>query len=156
MASILTLVMGQPRRELARDEVLIAEGEAGGELYVLEKGRLAVERDGVVIATIVEPGALIGEISVLLGIDHSATVRATAPATVRVIEDGIPFLERTPLMALHVATLACERLDRTSAVLVELRKETEGKAGEQGLLSRIFSALTVTVPEPRGRFAEHE
>ena len=86
--------------------------------------------------------------------DHSATVRATGPTTVRVIEDGIPFLERTPLMALHVATLACDRLDRTSAVLVELRKETEGKASEQGLLSRIFSALTV--PEPRQPRAEHE
>ena len=39
-------------------------------------------------------------------------------------------------------------------VLVELRKETEGKASEQGLLSRIFSALTV--PEPRQPRAEHE
>ena len=154
MASILALVTGQPRRELAAGDTLIEEGEAGGELYVLEKGRLVVERDGVEIATIIEPGALIGEISVLLGIDHSATVRATGHTTVRVIEDGIPFLERTPLMALHVATLACDRLDRTSAVLVELRKETEGKASEQGLLSRIFSALTV--PEPRGRLAEHE
>jgi CRP/FNR family transcriptional regulator, cyclic AMP receptor protein len=154
MASILTLVMGQPKRELATGELLIEEGEAGGELYVLEKGRLVVERDGVEIARIIEPGALIGEISVLLGIDHSATVRAAVPSIVRVIEDGIPFLERTPLMALHVATLACERLDRTSAVLVELRKETEGKASEQGILSRIFSALTV--PEPRTRYAEHE
>ena len=154
MASILTLVVGQPKRELSAGEILIEEGEAGGELFVLEKGRLVVERDGVEIARIIEPGALIGEISVLLGVDHSATVRAVAPSTVRVIEDGIPFLERTPLMALHVATLACERLDRTSAVLVELRKETEGKASEQGILSRIFSALTV--PEPRGRIAEHE
>jgi CRP/FNR family transcriptional regulator, cyclic AMP receptor protein len=154
MASILTMVTGQPRRELARGELLVAEGEAGGELYVLEKGRLAVERDGVEIATIIEPGALIGEISVLLGIDHSATVRATASSTVRVIEDAIPFLERTPLMALHVATLACERLDRTSAVLVELRKETAGRASEQGILSRIFSALTAA--EPREQLAEHE
>jgi CRP/FNR family cyclic AMP-dependent transcriptional regulator len=154
MANILTLTRGQPQRALVRGEVLIDEGEASGELYVLESGKLVVERDGVAIATIDEAGALIGEMSVLLGIDHSATVRAELPSTVRVIEDGIPFLERTPLMALHVATLACERLDRTSAVLVELRKETEGKASEQGILSRIFSALTV--PEPRTRYAEHE
>src|SRR5690606_30676328 len=107
-----------------------------------EAGRLVVERDGVDIAIIAEPGALIGEMSVLLGVDHSATVRAEAETTVRVVEAAIPFLERTPLMALHVATLACERLDRTSALLVELRKESEGKAEEQGLLSRIFNALT--------------
>jgi CRP/FNR family transcriptional regulator, cyclic AMP receptor protein len=154
MASILALTIGQPQRQLARGDVLIEAGEAGGELYVLEKGRLVVERDGVAIATIIEPGALIGEMSVLLGIDHSATVRADAPSTVRVIEDGIPFLERTPLMALHVATLACERLDRTSALLVEMRKDAEGKAEEQGLLGRIFSSLTA--PPPKGRWAEHE
>jgi CRP-like cAMP-binding protein len=154
MASILALVTAQPQRTLAPGETLITAGEAGGELYVLEQGRLVVERDGIAIATIAEPGALIGEMSVLLGIDHSATVRAEAPSTVRVIADAIPFLERTPLMALHVATLACARLDRTSALLVELRKETEGKASEQGLLSRIFSALTV--PEVRSTAAEHE
>jgi CRP-like cAMP-binding protein len=142
MASVLALVTGQPTRTLAPGEILIAAGEAGGELYVLERGRLSVEREGVPLATIAEPGALIGEMSVLLGVDHSATVRAETESTVRVIHDAIPFLERTPLMALHVATLACERLDRTSALLVELRKETEGKASEQGLLSRIFSALS--------------
>lgn len=152
MASILALTTGQPTRALAPGETLIAAGEAGGELYVLERGRLVVERDGIAIATISEPGALIGEMSVLLGVDHSATVRAETASTLRVIADAIPFLERTPLMALHVATLACERLDRTSALLVELRKETEGKAEEQGLLSRIFGALTAG--EMRGRVAE--
>ena len=154
MANILTLTRGQPQRNLVRGEVLIDEGEASGELYVLEAGKLVVERDGVAIATIDEAGALIGEMSVLLGIDHSATVRAELPSTVRVIEDGIPFLERTPLMALHVATLACARLDRTSALLVELRKESEGRESEQGLLSRIFSAMSA--PPPKGRWAEHE
>ena len=154
MASILALVTGQPARTLAARETLIEAGEAGGELYVLERGRLVVERDGVTLATITEPGALIGEMSVLLGVDHSATVRAEAPTTIRVIADAMPFLERTPLMALHVATLACERLDRTSALLVELRKETEGRASEQGLLSRIFGALSA--PEVRGTAVEGE
>ena len=41
-------------------------------------------------------------------------------------------------MALHVATLACERLDRTSALVVQLRKESEASGAEQGLLGRIF------------------
>ena len=153
MASILALVTGQPTRTLSPGEALIEAGEAGGELYVLEHGRLVVERDAVTLATITEPGALIGEMSVLLGVDHSATVRADAASTVRVIEDAVSFLERTPLMALHVATLACERLDRTSALVVQLRKEADEKADDQGVLGRIFGALTA--PASRGR-AEHE
>ena len=153
MANVLTLTRGQPLRALAAGEALIEAGDSGGELYVLEAGRLTVERDGVTIATIAEPGALVGEMSVLLGVDHSATVRAETQSSVRVIEDALPFLERTPLMALHVATLACERLDRTSALVVQLRKEADDKAEEQGVFGRIFSALTVPAPRPR---AEHE
>ncbi len=141
MASLLTLLKSQPSRALAQGERLIEAGDASGELYVLETGTLVVTRDGVDIATIDTPGALIGEMSVLLGTDSAATVRAAAPSSVRVIEDALPFLERTPLVALHVATLACERLDRTSALVVQLRKEAEGKAAEQGVLGRIFNAL---------------
>lgn len=146
MASILALTQTQPTRSLAPGEELVTRGDEGGELYVLDSGRLTVERDGVTLATIAEPGALIGEMAVLLGNDHSATVRAETAATVRVIDNPIAFLERTPLVALHVATLACARLEATSALLVELRKETQGRAGEQGILSRIMSALSAPPP----------
>lgn len=149
MASLLALTQAQPRRTLAAGEALLEEGDEGGELYVLESGRLGVERDGVRLATIAEPGALVGEMAVLLGTDHSATVRAETAATVRVIADPIPFLEATPVVALQVATLACARLEATSALLVQLRKESEGKAAEQGILSRLFSAITVP-PPPAG------
>lgn len=143
MASLLTLLKAQPTRDLAPGEALIVAGEPDdGTLYVLDSGRLVVARDGVDIATIDTPGALIGEMSVLLGTPSSATVRAEAPSTVRVIENAISFLERTPIVALQVATLACERLDRTSALVVELRKQADGRAAEQGVLGRIVSALT--------------
>jgi CRP/FNR family transcriptional regulator, cyclic AMP receptor protein len=75
---------------------------------------------------------------VLLGIDHSATVVATSPVEVRHIEDGLRWLENSPVAALHVATLACQRLDRTSAMLVELRKEGR----EHNFLERLFGAVT--------------
>ena len=129
--NILPLTKAQPLRSLAAGEVLIEAGEAGGELYVLETGRLSVLRDGVEIAVLSEPGALIGEMSVLLGEDHSATVTALEPSDVRVIEQAIVFLERTPIVALAVTTMVCERLNRTSALLVEMKKQggkTEGPA----------------------------
>jgi CRP-like cAMP-binding protein len=150
MANLLTLTKGLETRSLARGEVLIEAGdEASGDMFVLETGRLTVERDGVTLAVIAEPGALIGEMSVLLGTAHSATVRAEAQSVVRVIGNAVAFMERTPLVALHVATLACSRLDATSALLVELRNQA-GKS-EQGMLSRLFGALNATP-----RTAAHE
>ena len=147
MASLLTLTQSQPVRRLAAGDYLIEAGEAGGELFVLEAGRLVVLREGVEIAVIDEPGALIGEMSVLLGVDHSASVRAEQPSSVRVIEDAIPFLERSPLIALEVATLACQRLEATSALVVELRRELAAEPAHQGLITRIFSSLAG--PPPR-------
>jgi CRP/FNR family transcriptional regulator, cyclic AMP receptor protein len=155
MASLLSLTQSQPLRTLEPGEVLVREGEQRGALFVLETGRLVVERQGVKIADIKEPGAMIGEMSVLLGIEASATVRAERTTTIRVIDNAIDFLERTPLVALHVATLACARLDATSAILVELRKESDGKAGEQSLLNRVFSALLTPSP-PKSGWAAHE
>ncbi len=76
--------------------------------------------------------------SVLLGVDHSATVTALTAVEVKHIEDGLRWLENSPVAALHVATLACQRLDRTSAMLVEIRKEGR----EHNFLERLFGAVT--------------
>jgi CRP-like cAMP-binding protein len=143
LANLLTFTKSHPIRSLVAGETLIEMGEAGGELYVLQSGRLVVERDGVEIARITEPGSLIGEMSVLLGVDHSANVRAETAAVVRVIERAIAFLETTPIVALHVATMVCQRLDATSALLVQLKKEMAGKQ-DQGFLERLFGAVSGT------------
>ena len=141
MANLLTLTNAWATRSLAPGENLIEAGEAGGELYVLVSGKLSVNRDGFEIARITQAGALVGEMSVVLGMDHSATVRAMTPVEVRMIDDGMRWLESTPLAALHVATLACERLNATSKVLVDFRKDAEsGK--EHGFLERLFGAVT--------------
>jgi CRP-like cAMP-binding protein len=149
LANLLTLTKSQPVRTLATGEALVEAGEAGGELYVLQSGRLSVEREGMQIATISEPGSLIGEMSVLLGDDHSATVRAVSPVEVRVIENAIAFLESTPIVALHVATMVCQRLEATSALLVEIKKEAAEGRGEQSFLERIFGAVSGTGTQPR-------
>ena len=51
MESLLGLASTQPLRALASGEVLIDQGSTGGDLFIVESGRLAVERDGVKILT---------------------------------------------------------------------------------------------------------
>ena len=141
MASLLTLTFSSPTRNLAKGEVLIAEGDPGGDLYVLETGKLVVEREGVELATVTAPGALVGEMSVLLGTENTATVRATTAASVRVVKDALAYLERQPLVALRVAMLLSQRLDATSALLVEAQK---GKPPEPagGVFGRLMAAVS--------------
>lgn len=141
MASLLTLTFSAPTQQLGKGEVLVTQGDHGGDLYVLESGRLIVERDGVDIAAIEAPDSLIGEMAVLLGKPHTATVRADRDSRVRIIADARHLLERQPGVALQVATLLCARLDATSALVAELGKPGSEKPVGQGLFVRLRSAL---------------
>jgi CRP/FNR family cyclic AMP-dependent transcriptional regulator len=142
MAGLQALASVRPARSLAPGEVLIAQGAPGGDLFILEDGELAVERDGVPVTTISAPNALVGEMSLLLGTPNSATVRAASHARVRTIENARNHLLQDPELTIRLASLVAARLDATTALLVNLAKEHPGKS-EQGLLARILSALTL-------------
>lgn len=141
MASLVTLTYSQPTRTLADGELLVAEGDPGGVLYVLESGRLTVERKGSPIARLDEPGTLVGEMSVLTGARVSATVRAHGEAVVRVIKDPLRFISREPEVAVHIATVLAHRLNATSAVLADVRRESGASPEEQSRLGRVLAAL---------------
>ncbi|MDB5538557.1 MAG: cyclic nucleotide-binding protein [Devosia sp.] len=159
MTTLAALTVTLPQQRLAPGTALTTEGSHSGRLYLLESGRLAVSREGVALATIDEPGAIIGEMAVLLGIPHSATVTAQTEAQVRVIDDALDVLAENPDFALHLATLACARLNATSALLVELRRAAAGKKQEQALMSRILMAMMATPKGVSGgsrRWVDHE
>lgn len=141
MASLLTLTYSSPTLDVAKGEELVTQGTPGRDLYVLESGKFTVERDGVEIATIERSDSMIGEMSVLLGRPHSATVRADRDSKVRVIRDAMRILEKHPELALRIAQLQSQRLDATSALLVHLNHETVDKPSERSLIGRIFSTL---------------
>ena len=143
MASLLTLTFSQPTLVLEPGDVLIKEGDPGGDLYVLETGRLRVERDGFTLATVSEPGALVGEISVLSSAMNTATVRAEKPTTVRVVKDALAYLERQPALALRGAHMLSQRRDATSRLLVEAHRERPAaSASDQSLFGSLMAALS--------------
>lgn len=139
MASLLEITTNRPTRKLGAGEILLAQGEGGGDLFILTGGALEVVRDGVVLATLDQPGTIIGEMSVLLGTRNSATVRAKSDASVRVIREALALLDSEPALARRVAALLAGRLDATSALLVEMAKQS---AANEPLLARLWGALT--------------
>lgn len=143
MESLLTLAASHPSRTYAAGEIVIGQGYQGGDLFILESGQLVVERDGVRIASITTPGSLIGEMSVVLGTPSSATVQADKPTTVRVIRDARQYLKTDPELTFRLAWLMANRLDATSAYLVQLTRDHSGKP-EGGLLGRILASLNAT------------
>jgi CRP-like cAMP-binding protein len=146
LESLLALAATYPSRRLSPGEVLLVQGQPGGELYILETGQLAVERDGQRIATIAAPGSPIGEMAVVLGTPSSATVRAEQPTIVRLIPEAKQYVQTNAELAYRLAWLMANRLDATSAYLVELTRQ-HADTPQRGIFGAILAALHAPADE---------
>src|ERR1700751_550569 len=110
MRDILEYCVGGARRSVAAGADVLHEGGRTGHLYVLIEGRLEVIKGGAVVASITEPGAVLGEMSVLLVTPHTATVRAAQDSTIYEIDDAAGFLHKHPAAAILIARVLAQRL----------------------------------------------
>jgi CRP-like cAMP-binding protein len=113
---------------------LICEGETTGRLYVLVDGQLDVIKDGTVVASVAEPGAIIGEMSALLDQPHSATVRTASAAKLYEFDDAASFLRSQPSVALLVAKTLAQRLYNATTYLADVKRQY---AGLRGIIQRM-------------------
>ncbi|MCH2172552.1 cyclic nucleotide-binding domain-containing protein [Myxococcota bacterium] len=101
------------------------EGESSqGRLYFLSRGSLEVVKgDDISIAVLTEPGSVVGEISVLLGTTHSASVRAIETSSCFVADDGESFLRDHPEASLVVGRLLARRLYMATTYLADIKRQ---------------------------------
>ena len=85
-------------------ETVIADGSRTGRLLILSKGTVAIVKEGTEIAKVAEPGAVFGELSVLLDQPHAADVRALETSELHVA-DATTLLTQNPIAVLYVATM---------------------------------------------------
>jgi CRP/FNR family transcriptional regulator, cyclic AMP receptor protein len=74
-----------------------------------------------------EPGAVFGELSVLLGQPHCADIYALETSQFHVA-DGPTLLRIDPIGLLYVATVLAQRLDSANQRLLEMKRQIQ--AGE--------------------------
>ena len=65
MATILDTCAGAPSEDFAPGDVLLAEGDTTGRLYILAGGAVEVLRGDTQVAVVGDPGAVFGEMPVL-------------------------------------------------------------------------------------------
>jgi CRP/FNR family cyclic AMP-dependent transcriptional regulator len=123
MKDVLTLAGHLPEVEFAAGDTIVNEGGAAGAIWVLIAGALQVRRGTVLVNTVTQPGALVGEISVLLNTEHSATVEATEPSRLHYAADGQAFLASDPAILRFVAVGLAERLNFVTTYLADLKHQ---------------------------------
>jgi CRP/FNR family cyclic AMP-dependent transcriptional regulator len=141
MADILDYCEGREVVTFKPGSVMIEEGGREGKLFVLADGQVEVLRKETQVSYIDEPGSMFGEMSVLLDMPYSATVKALSAVKAYVIDDAIKFLESQPEIAIYVASLLARRLYYTTSYLVDLQQQAQGKREDLDLVDRILAQL---------------
>ena len=118
---MLTLSAHLPEVEFAPGAVVLREGDSAGAIWVLVAGSLHVYKGGMVVNVITQPGAVVGEISVLLNTVYGATIEAAAPTVLRHAADGRALLASDPAITTLVAMGLAERLNFVTTYLVDLK-----------------------------------
>jgi CRP-like cAMP-binding protein len=138
--SPLALTAHLPEIDLAPGDVVVRQGGTSTSLWILVSGALRVVKDDVAVNTITEPGAVIGEMSLLLGERHSATVEATEPSRVRLAANGHALLDHTPEFTRLVAVGLAERLAYVTTYLADLTRQYSDAPG-LAMVSTVLSQL---------------
>lgn len=113
-------------RQVPRDGAVVRRGDRDGSLLVLVHGRLragCVSAEGrEVTVGMMEPGTVLGEISLLDGQPRSTDVTAMVDSLLLVVERAafLPFLRARPDLMLRLMALLCDRLRRTTAAFEDL------------------------------------
>jgi CRP/FNR family cyclic AMP-dependent transcriptional regulator len=141
MVGLLALAQGFPRRDLEPGDVLLADGGPLQALYVLVDGSLRIEKGGVAIATVSEPGACVGEMSLLLGIPPTADVIARERTTVAVIDDAPSMLDADGGLTVELARLLAARLQVMTTYLADLKHQYADHEGGLGMVDVVLDSL---------------
>jgi CRP/FNR family cyclic AMP-dependent transcriptional regulator len=141
MRAILDYCTGGIQRSVSAGTLIIHEGGTTGHLYVLIEGRLEVVKGDTVVAIITEPGAVLGEMSVLLDQPHTATVRAASDSAVYEISDAASFLRDQPAVALLIARLLAQRLNVATTYLADIMQQYAGHGDHLAMVGEILQSM---------------
>ena len=140
MLDLLALSAHLPVLEFAPGETVVEEGCAARGIWVLVSGALQVRKGDVLVNTVTRPGALVGEVSLLLCTAYGATVEANEHSVMRYATDGDALLAAHPAISRMVAVGLAERSNVVTTYLADL-KQQYGDAPGISMVSDVLSQL---------------
>ncbi len=131
-----------PVRQYAEGATILEQGKNAGVLVVLVDGAIEVSKQGVRITVTDDPGAVFGEISILLERPHTASVTALEACECHVIENPCAFLAAHPELNLELARLLAARLSGLTSYLVDLKRQFDHRDDHLGMVDQVLENLT--------------
>lgn len=141
MSFLIDCCRGLPEVELAPGTVILTEKDKSGRLYILIEGEVSVLRDDIVVATISDAGAVFGEMSLLLDVPHTASVKVLSPSRAYVVENAGAFLQSEPEILRHIATLLALRLQSATGYLADVKRQFAESRNHLGMIDEVLESL---------------
>ncbi len=138
---MLSFCQGLPERAFRPGEVLLAEGGNDKILYILIEGEVEVRKGDIQVNTQSGPGAIFGELAVLLDIPHTATVKTLSPSRAHVVERASDFLQSHTAIAYQLARLLAQKLQAITTYLVDLKGQFEDQQDHLGMVDEVLDTL---------------
>ncbi len=138
---MLELCKALPVRTFGPQQVVLQEGQRSGLLYVLVSGSVEVVKGDVRISTISQPGAFLGEMSVLLDAPHMATVRTLEASTLHVTGDPDAFLQSSPAISMELSRLLARKLNLVSTYLADLKRQFAESGDHLEMVDEVLEGL---------------
>jgi CRP-like cAMP-binding protein len=146
MREMLDYCSGGVERKVPAGTAIIHEGGKTGRLFVLIDGRLEVIRGGSVVAVLSEPGAVTGEMSLLLDRPHTATVRAASDSLIYEFENAAVLLGAQPALSLLIARLLAQRLNVATTYLADLMQQYAGHGTHLEMVGELLQSMISLPP----------
>lgn len=147
---VLAKLADYPLRVFEEGDVVLSEGSQTNRLLFLKHGVVDIMVDDIEVIKSDEPGAVFGDVALLLGQPHKADVRAAQPSSFHVIDDAEAFLDSEPAVLLYIAKVLARRLDAVNHLLIEGRSRSAEAEPRIGFFAemyhRIGGALQIRVP----------
>lgn len=156
LGDVLRLVADSPVVDVEPGAAVLVDGERTPAVFVLVEGELEVRRRGRAVVRIGEPGAVVGELGLLLRRPASADVVAVAPTKVHRIEDGEGLIRDSPDFMRFLATMLATRLWQVSTYLSDLQEQFAGRSETLGLVPDVLRELLDTASSDLDPGSERE
>jgi CRP/FNR family transcriptional regulator, cyclic AMP receptor protein len=127
--------------EYPKGEVLLEEGDQANRILILSEGAIEVYRHEITITVATEPGAIFGEMSVLLGIPHTASVRTAAPSKLYIVDEAYKHVHENPTFLFPIARLLARRLKNSTDYLVDLKRQFADHKDHFGMVDEVLDSL---------------
>ncbi len=148
MAPILEALRDYPVRTFAAGEDILVQNGRTGLMFVLLDGAVEVIKDEVRLDTVTQPGAIYGDLSALLDVPHTATVRALRESRMHVVTNPRALLQENTVICFQLCELLARRLDGLAKYLVDVKKQYEGH-DHIGMVDNVLETLMNRQPRKR-------